>query len=417
MFLSLVHGCFSASCMVSHQILAGSRFLDTSESAEQRRAERQKKRRDRQNAKKRKRPAKHNVQKRGSTQTLKPVHGRNKERANRTGKRKRMPCCGKERRYCQCSEELEGMIDDSAVKRFIAHITQSDILTPRDPKDMSFIISKLDNARISIQNFMFRAALFRMYSKPSTYEALCEHVGAPQPDGLPPDFKGMEKALVKLYAAREPVWGGMFYPATLRAVTLRNGRVKLFTKATTPALKANRDIHVFKTIWSALAKDGTLQAYYSCRQALSHDSTSEPVVAARNAFASWYDSFYDHLKHHTKGWFGDYAMKCILDVGCNVTLHSIQDTCQVFPDEVLSKWPVNCPAYSAALKKLLTPSYKGATIKRSLKHKLLMHVHCVVAKKLGGNPPHGLSSTLAQLCWQKRQSNAHRPKDLKKRQK
>ena len=381
---------------------ASSRFLDTSESAEQRRAARQRKRRDRQNEKKRKRPEKHNAQKRGSTRRPEKhnAHNAHKERSRRRAKR--MPCCGKERRYCQCSDELEGMINDSAVKRFIADISQADMLTPNDPKDMSFIIPTLDDARMSIHNFMFRAALFRMYSKPSTYEVLCQHVGAPQPDSRPPDFKGMEKALVKLYAARDPVWGGMFYPATLKAVTLLNGRVKLLPKATTPTLRANRDIHAIKHIWSALEKDGTLQAYYSCRQALSHDSASQPVVAARNAFATWYDSFYDHLKHHTKGWFGDYAMKCILDVGCTVTLHSIGDTRPVFPDEVLSRWPVNCPAYSAGLKNLLTRSYKDASMKKSLKHKLLMHVHSVVARKLGGNPPPCLASTLAQLCWQQR---------------
>ena len=291
------------------------------------------------------------------------------------------------------------------------------MLTPKDPKDMSFIISKLDNARMSIHNFMFRAALFRMYSKPSTYEALCQHVGAPQPDIRPPDFKSMEKALVKLYAAREPVWGGMFYPATLRAVTFLNGRVKLFAKTNTPPLKANRDIQVFKTIWSALEKDGTLQAYYNCRQELSHDSASQPVVAARIAFATWYDSFYDHLKRHTKGWFGDYAMKCILDVGSCVTLHHIRDKRNVFPDEVFSRWPVNCPAYAGGLKKLLTRTYKGKYMKTDLKQKLLMHVHCVVSKKLGGNPPHSLPSTLAQLCWKKRQDNSHRHRHTKKRRK
>ena len=152
------------------------------------------------------------------------------------------------------------MINDSAMTQFITGIAQRDILIPTDAKDMAFIITKLDNAPMSIHNFMFRPALFRMYSKPSTYEALCQHVGAPQPDKRPPDFKSMEKALTKAYVAREPIWGGTFYPATLKAVTFLNGKVKLFPKATTPTLKANRDIQVFKTIWSALEKDGTLQA-------------------------------------------------------------------------------------------------------------------------------------------------------------
>ena len=100
---------------------------------------------------------------------------------------------------------------------------------------------------------------------------------------------------------------------------------------------------------------------------------------------------------------------------CNATVAGIKDKRQVFPDEVLSRWPVNCPAYAAALKRLLTRAYKGAAMKRSLKQKMLMHVHCVVAKKLGGNPPHCVPSTLAQLCWQKREVNTHRHKHTKKR--
>ena len=107
------------------------------------------------------------------------------------------------------------MINDTAMNRFIRGIAQGDILNPKDAKDMAFIIPKLNNGRMTIHNFTFRAALFRMYSKPSTYEALCQHVGAPQPGSRPPDFKSMEKALVKLYAARESVLGGMFYPCLL----------------------------------------------------------------------------------------------------------------------------------------------------------------------------------------------------------
>ena len=110
-----------------------------------------------------------------------------------------------------------------------------------------------------------------------------------------------------------------------------------------------------------------------------------------------------------------YAMKCILDVGSCVTLHHIRDKRNVFPDEVFSRWPVNCPAYAGGLKKLLTRTYKGKYMKTDLKQKLLMHVHFVVSKKLGGNPPHSLPSTLAQLCWQKRQVNSQRHKHTKKR--
>ena len=294
------------------------------------------------------------------------------------------------------------MVNGTAMTQFITGIKQRDILHPIDAKDMAFIIAKLNNARTSIQNFMFHAALFRMYSNPPTYEALCQYVDASMHDDRAPDFQGMEKALAKLYAAKAPVWGGMFYPATLKSVTFRNGKVRHFRKISTAAQKANRDIQVFKTIWAAMVKDDTLQSYYECRMALAHDSAYQPVIAAREAFAAWYNSFYSYPKRHTKGWFGDYAMKCLLDVGCAVTLHNIQDKRTVFPDEVLSKWPISCPAYAKGINKLLKPTHQGNALNKNVKRKLLMHIHCVVSKKIGGNPALSLPSTLAHLCWEKR---------------
>ena len=295
------------------------------------------------------------------------------------------------------------MIDRSAVNKLSADILKRDMLTSKDPKDMAFILPELDGAHLSIHNFIFRAALFRMYSKQSTYLALCKHVGAPQPNKKDPDWKSMEKALASLYAGPEPVWGGMFYPATLKAAIGANRRFKWFRNVKTPALKADRDIQAFKAIWAALQKNDKLATYYKRRQSLSHDSASQLVVVARDAFGDWYDSFYEHMTTNTKGWFGDYAMKCILDVGCNATLYGIKDSRQVFPDAVLSRWPVNCPAYTQGIKKLLKSSYKNAVIRQSLKYKLLMHVHCTLSKKLGA-ATHRVPSTLAQLCWQKRQA-------------
>ena len=365
------------------------RFLDVSAVSVKRRKCREAKRDHRQRHRKRKPPQKH-----------KPMKARNSNRSRRRARR--LPCCGKERRYCNCSDHVAEMINDAAMTQFITGIAQRDILHPIDAKDMAFIIPKLNNARTSIQNFMFRAAMFRMYSKPSTYEALSPYVNASMRGDRAPDFQRMEKALAKLYAAKAPVWGGMFYPATLKVVMFRNGKVKHFHKISTPTQKANRDIQVFKTIWSALVKDDTLQSYYESRVALTKDSAYQPVMAARESFAAWYDSFYSHLKRHTKGWFGDYAMKCLLDVGCAVTLQKIQDKRAVFPNEVLSKWPIGCPAYAKGVKKLMKPAYKGKTLNKGLKRNLLMHVHSVVSKKIGGNPPLSLPATLAHLCWEKR---------------
>ena len=94
-------------------------------------------------------------------------------------------------------------------------------------------------------------------------------------------------------------------------------------------------------------------------------------------------------------------MKCLLDVGCNATMRGIEDGQQVFPDVVLSKWPVKCPAYKTGLRQLLKKSYRASPLRAKVKYNLLMHVHAMMSKKLGA-ATHRVSSTLAQLCWQKR---------------
>ncbi len=80
----------------------------------------------------------------------------------------------------------------------------------------------------------------------------------------------------------------------------------------------------------------------------------------------------------------------------------MHETAQTRPDAVLSIWPVNCPAYTPAVRKLLRRPYKQKTLRADLKHKLLMCIHARLSKRLGAHT-HGVPSTLAQLCWQRRQ--------------
>ena len=198
--------------------------------------------------------------------------------------------------------------------------------------------------------------------------------------------------------------GGMFYPATPREAKRGNGKWKRFKRGgvTTPQDKAFRDVHVFKAVWNALCKDGTAAEFLKMRQRCSSACWGRDAVDnAREAFGKWYDSFYQHMGEHTQGWFGDYSMKCILDVGCNCSIQKTKDGKQVFPDAALSRWPVGCPAYEPGLKKVLKPAYKKAVLKAGLKYKLLMYVHAKMSKRLGA-ATHRVPSTLAALCWDKR---------------
>ena len=131
-------------------------------------------------------------------------------------------------------------------------------------------------------------------------------------------------------------------PATLRAV---KGKTRRWRKlqAATPKQQAKRNMHVFTTVWAALCKDESAATYMKQRQRCSSTCWKQKDVdAAREAFERWYDCFYKHMDNHTKGWFGDHAIKCIWDVGTNCTIRATKDNRHVFLDAVLSQWLVDC---------------------------------------------------------------------------
>ena len=189
------------------------------------------------------------------------------------------------------------MINDIALKKLAGQAHQRNLLTKMDPRDMSFILRALHQSKLSIHGFMFHSVLFRVYSKESTYRALSEHAGAAQPGKNEPNWLGMEAALAKLYAGSNAVWGGMFYPATLRAVKDKTGRWRKL-QAATPKQQAKRDMHVFTTVWAALCKDESAATYMKQRQRCSSTCWKQKDVdAAREAFEGWYDGFYLSLIH------------------------------------------------------------------------------------------------------------------------
>jgi len=296
------------------------------------------------------------------------------------------------------------MIDIDAIDELAEEAFQRTMLTKKDPRDMNFILPLLEDTSMPIDSFLFHSALFRMYSKVETYETLSPFASPSRLRTTEPDWQAMEGALAELYGGPEAVWGGMFYPATLRAVKGENGRWKKLP-AKTPRQQAVRDVHVFRAVYAALGKNDSVKVYMKQRRACATSGwTASSVVAARAAFQGWYASFYEHMVSHTKGCFGDYAMKCILDVGTNTTIKATGDTKSVFPDAVLSAWPVNCPAYTSGIKRLLKRQCKNKAIKMHLKYTLLLFVHARMSKRLGA-AHHSVSSTLAQLCWEKRQNN------------
>lgn len=370
----------------AHSALA--RFLDSSQTAVTRRGARNRMR------------AHRAAMRKGKVRNVAP-----KKKSTWKHCRKRLPCCGQERRQCCCGADIDHMFCQESLQSLVNDIKSRDVLTAHDPKDMAYIMSKLKDRRISIHGFWFHCALFRIYSNPDTYKVLGKHAGALQPSGRAPDWSRMRTTLAELYA-KGSVFGGLFYPMTLRAVKSRDGGWRTFSKLTSPIQKAQRDVLVFKIIWQGItagaAQPGeALTEYFKCRKQLSTDHTFEAYQRARAAFATFYDGLDAHMHSHTKGVWGDYTSKLLLDVACNVSLTSIKDNSPVCPDGILSRWPVHCPAYGPALKRLLKRVHKKKKLHTTLRRQLLMRVHAHVSARLGANN-HNLSTTLAQLCWQKR---------------
>ena len=92
------------------------------------------------------------------------------------------------------------MLNQNAVHSLVDDIKSREMLTPSDPKDMSYILNKLRGRRRSIHGFWFHCAFFRIHINPGTYEALTKHASALQPGGNAPDWAGMHTTLAQLYS-------------------------------------------------------------------------------------------------------------------------------------------------------------------------------------------------------------------------
>ena len=172
--------------------------------------------------------------------------------------------------------------------------------------------------------------------------------------------------------------------------------------ADTPARQAERDMQCLRIVYDGLTQNQNLARLETARRTWGRHKTSANTLAVRTAFSEWYTGFYTYVKQRTTGWWGDYPMKCLLDVPCNVKFHKMQDGATLLPDPILSVWPVRCPAYAPGIRSLFRKTCRQMPLKECMKFKLLMHIHARLSKELGADV-HNVTSTLAQLCWQKRQ--------------
>ena len=58
------------------------------------------------------------------------------------------------------------MLNHNGLDSLVDDLKSREMLTPQDPKDMSYILNKLRGRRMSIHGFWFHCALFRIHSSP-----------------------------------------------------------------------------------------------------------------------------------------------------------------------------------------------------------------------------------------------------------
>ena len=132
---------------------------------------------------------------------------------NRAGSRHRLyPCCGKRKVSCRCDyTQLHDTVNQGALLDFINYLDTADLLTMNDTVDTGVFLSSVDIQEFSMSMAFRYCLVFRRFNKHSTWSALMPCITSARVD-----WQGIRKALQHIIDSDEKMFGGLFYPATLR---------------------------------------------------------------------------------------------------------------------------------------------------------------------------------------------------------
>ena len=191
------------------------------------------------------------------------------------------------------------------------------------------------------------------------------------PPAEEPRWEIVEKVLAAYEAQGEASHGGFFYTTLL--THYRQSEQDEFTSvAHLPT--SSREMLAYKTMWSALPQT---------------ELAALKRVPCRDNFRRALEQYGHNLygKHGlTKGKFNDYSLKMMLDA---LLVNKTIDR------NIISTWPMNCPAYKTQLPVLFRH------IKPSQYFKAACYLHYLVHARHNFH----LGDTLAQLCWTQREVN------------
>ena len=287
---------------------------------------------------------------------------------------RRYPCCGRRKERCACDwSEVEARLDSAAWGAFRCRLEQAELKYARDTSDVGVMLGMWTQAGSALHcvlveeppdcqsdyvNFMFRVFVLRRYR----LEVWQRLVPAIPPIGTP-TWPAIRSALKSLFRQDKKVFPHQFRATTLREY-LQNGKKKSVAGMSREA----REVKTLQLLYQALPR----------KEIEQYAATACPCT-----FAAMYDKLKENLNLVVQGVFGDYGLKLMLDL---LVLTGAA------PQETLSRWPVDCPGYRAALATMF-PGLPPAEHLRAL-----YWVH----RELRQTWPFEFPESCAQLCWDHR---------------
>ena len=288
-------------------------------------------------------------------------------------------CCGRRKENCKCFTHGRGLEIAKSCKRknvtaTVERAKTSRIQTWRDTGDMPAYMRQIGwNASMQYSWLFPIAIMWRHFSNEEFWAALMNMGAVLQ--NKPPDFGLVEKAMRSFQAKKIAYHGGVFFSGS----TLTRYRYGSAAKpGTWKECNDNQDFIsketlALKVMWHVA---GTLKGSFDSLQ-------RQP---SRQCWEACTQGFLSQLQEHTVGCFSDYSLKVALD---GILLS------QPCLEQVVSWWPMRCPAYLSSLPKL----YPVCT--RSQEDLFLAgcHFHYSLKDRL---PKFLLRDSLAQICWAER---------------
>ena len=132
---------------------------------------------------------------------------------HRVGSRHRLyPCCGKCKVSCRYNyTQLRDTSNQDAFLYFINYLGTATLLTMNDTVDTGVFLSSVDLQHLSMSMAFRYCLVFRRFNNHSTWSALMPFITSAQVN-----WQGIRKALQQIRGSGEKMFGGLFYPATLR---------------------------------------------------------------------------------------------------------------------------------------------------------------------------------------------------------